>query len=85
VRRQTTEEALRSELIKRGTASIYVLRVQSGAAVAFRPPFFEPLCYETAVAVFTHCVPRRALRGQAYARLLGEAEERRVDWVGRFC
>jgi hypothetical protein len=83
--RQTSfEDALRSRLIKKPSATIYVLRVQSGP-VAYRLPFFEPLCWWRKLVVFTHCVQRSELRGDGYRKLLEEAETRRLDWIERNC
>ncbi len=84
LRQCTLEEALRKRLVKKPTATIYVLRVQSGP-VSYRLPFFEPLCRGGKIIVFTHCERRANLRPEAYKRLIEDAERRRVDWIRRNC
>lgn len=80
---QTFEDALRSRLVKRPSATIYVLRVQSGA-VAYRLPFFESPC-DGSLVVVTGVEQRRDLRGGAYGGLVEEAERLRQDWITRNC
>jgi hypothetical protein len=83
--RQTTfEDALRSRLIKKPSATLYVLRVQSGP-VSYRLPFFEPPCRGGAIVVLTGCEHRRDLRGDSYEDRLDEAERLRLDWIRRNC
>lgn len=84
VRQAVFEEALQGPLLKKATATVYVLRVQSGP-VAYRLPFFEPLCRGGELIVFTHCRKRDELDRAAYAGLIESAEERRLDWIGRNC
>lgn len=84
VRQLTFERALQSRLIKKPTATIYVLRVQSGS-VAYRLPFFEPLCRGGELIVLTHCRKRDELAPASYAMLIERAEERRRDWIERNC
>jgi hypothetical protein len=84
LRQQSFEDALRSRLIKKPTATIYVLRVQSGP-VSYRLPFFEPPCRGGAIVVLTSAVQRRDLRGASYAELLADAERLRGDWIQRNC
>jgi hypothetical protein len=57
LRRQTFDQALRGALIRKPSATIYVLRVQAGP-FAYRLPFFEPLCRGGELIVFTECVKR---------------------------
>ncbi len=82
--RQTNDQALRGTLIRKPSATIYVLRVQTGA-FAYRLPFFEPLCRGGELVVFTECVKRDQLGRTAYAALIERAEERRLDWIERNC
>lgn len=84
LRQQSFEDALRSRLIKKPSATIYVLRVQSGP-VSYRLPFFEPPCRGGAIVVLTSAVQRRDLRGGSYAELLEDAERLRADWIERNC
>lgn len=84
LRQQSFDDALRSRLIKKPSATIYVLRVQSGP-VSYRLPFFEPPCRGGAVVVLTSAVHRRDLRGDSYAELLHVAERLRDDWIERNC
>ncbi|HEU0079309.1 MAG TPA: hypothetical protein VFQ76_16765 [Longimicrobiaceae bacterium] len=84
LRQQSLEDALRSRLIKKPSATIYVLRVQSGP-VSYRLPFFEPSCRGGAIVVLTSAVQRRDLRGGSYAELLEDAERLRADWIERNC
>lgn len=79
----TFDDALRSRLIRRPSATIFVLRVQSGP-VSYRLPFFESPC-GGAVIVITSVEHRRDLRGDAYGALLEEAERLRRDWIERNC
>ena len=79
LRQMPFDDALRSRLIKRPSATIYVLRVQSGP-VSYRLPFFESPC-GGAVVVITSVEQRRDLRGDAYGALLEEAERLRRDWI----
>jgi len=78
--RQAFDQALRSVLIRKPSATIYVLRVQTGP-FAYRLPFFEPLCRGGELIVFTECVKRDTLGRAAYAALIERAEERRRDWI----
>ena len=82
--RQTFDQALRGELIRKPSAAVYVLRVQTGS-FAYRLPFFEPLCRGGELIVFTECVKRDELGRVAYAALVERAEERRLDWIERNC
>jgi hypothetical protein len=82
--RQTFDQALRGTLIRKPSATIYVLRVQTGP-FAYRLPFFEPLCRGGELIVFTECVKRDELGRAAYAALIERAEERRRDWIERNC
>lgn len=84
LRQRTFDGALQGRLIKKPTATIYVLRVQSGS-VAYRLPFFEPLCRNGELIVFTHCRKRDELDRASYAALIERAEERRRDWIERNC
>jgi hypothetical protein len=84
IRRQRFRDALASGLIKKPSATIYVLRVESGP-VSYRLPFFEPLCRGGKLIVFTHCAKRSDLRGARYGALIEEAERRRRDWIERNC
>lgn len=84
LRQQSLDDALRSRLIKKPSATLYVLRVQSGP-VSYRLPFFEPPCRGGALVVLTSAAQRRDLRGNAYAELLEEAERLRQDWIQRNC
>ncbi|MET0397048.1 MAG: hypothetical protein ABW277_09520 [Longimicrobiaceae bacterium] len=84
LRQQSLDDALRSRLIKKPSATLYVLRVQSGP-VSYRLPFFEPPCRGGALVVLTSAVHRRDLRGDSYAELLEEAERLRQDWIERNC
>jgi len=84
LRQQSFEDALRSRLIKKPSATLYVLRVQSGP-VSYRLPFFEPPCRGGALVVLTSAVHRRDLRGDSYTELLEEAERLRQDWIERNC
>lgn len=84
LRQQSLDDALRSRLIKKPGATLYVLRVQSGP-VSYRLPFFEPPCRGGALVVLTSAVHRRDLRGDSYAELLAEAERLRHDWIERNC
>lgn len=84
LRQQSLDDALRSRLIKKPSATLYVLRVQSGP-VSYRLPFFEPPCRGGALVVLTSAVHRRDLRGDSYAELLEEAERLRHDWIQRNC
>ncbi len=84
LRQQSFDDALRSRLIKKPSATIYVLRVQSGP-VSYRLPFFEPPCRGGAIVVLTSAVHRRDLRGGSYAELLEDAERLRADWIERNC
>ncbi|HEX2094655.1 MAG TPA: hypothetical protein VHG28_19780 [Longimicrobiaceae bacterium] len=85
LRQQTLQDALQSKLIRKPSATIYVLRVQSGAAVSYRLPFFEPLCRHGSLIVFTHCERRRGLQGDAYSTLIEQAETLREEWIQRNC
>lgn len=85
LRQQTLDDALRSELIRKASATIYVLRVQGGASVAYRLPFFEPLCRGGSLIVFTHGEQRRDLRGDGYGSLIVKAESARMEWIDRNC
>lgn len=78
LRQQSFDDALRSRLIKKPSATLYVLRVQSGP-VSYRLPFFEPPCRGGAIVVLTSAVQRRDLRGDSYAELLDDAERLRRD------
>lgn len=84
LRQQSLEDALRSRLIKKPSATLYVLRVQSGP-VSYRLPFFEPPCGGGAIVVLTSAAQRRDLRGGSYAELLEDAERLRADWIQRNC
>jgi hypothetical protein len=84
LRAQTFDRALRSGLIKKPSATVYVLRIQTGS-FAFRLPFFEPLCRGGRLIVFTECAKRDELGRAAYAALIERAEERRLDWIERNC
>lgn len=84
LRQQTFEDALRSGLVKKPSATLYVLRVQSGP-VAYRLPFFEPPCRKGTLVVLTSVEQRRDLRGDAYGELIEEAERLRLDWIARNC
>lgn len=84
LRQQSFDDALRSRLIKKPSATIYVLRVQSGP-VSYRLPFFEPPCRGGAIVVLTSAVHRRDLRGGSYEELLEDAERLRADWIERNC
>lgn len=84
LRQQSFDDALRSRLIKKPSATIYVLRVQSGP-VSYRLPFFEPPCRGGAIVVLTSCEHRRDLRGDSYGELVEEAERLRADWIKRNC
>ena len=77
-------EAIALEIVKQPTATIYVLRVQSGP-VSFRLPFFESPCHERKLVVLTHCEHRALLRGDRYKAMVDAAERRREDWVRRHC
>jgi hypothetical protein len=83
---QKTElrQALQTKLIKQPTATIYVLRVQSGP-VSFRLPFFESPCHNGKLVLLTHCEHRSLLRGDRYKALIQAAERRREDWIRRNC
>ncbi|HEU4561332.1 MAG TPA: hypothetical protein VFS20_25995 [Longimicrobium sp.] len=72
------------DLVKKPTATIYVLRVQSGP-VSFRLPFFESPCHGGKLIILTHCEHRALLRGDRYKAMIDAAERRREDWVRRFC
>jgi len=82
--RQTFDQALRGALIRKPSATIYVLRVQAGP-FAYRLPFFEPLCRGGELIVFTECVKRDELGRAAYAALIERAEARHRDWIERNC
>jgi len=84
LRQQSFEDALQSRLIKKPSATLYVLRVQSGP-VAYRLPFFEPPCRGGAIVVLTSCEHRRDLGGDSYGDLIAEAERLRLDWIERNC
>lgn len=84
LRQQSFDDALRSRLIKKPSATLYVLRVQSGP-VSYRLPFFEPPCRGGAIVVLTSAVHRRDLRGGSYAELLEDAERLRDEWIERNC
>lgn len=84
LRQQSLDDALRSRLIKKPSATLYVLRVQSGP-VSYRLPFFEPPCRGGALVVLTSAAHRRDLRGSSYAELLANAERLREDWIQRNC
>ena len=84
LRQQSLDDALRSRLIKKPSATLYVLRVQSGP-VSYRLPFFEPPCRGGALVVLTSAVQRRDLRGGSYAELLEDAERLRAEWIQRNC
>lgn len=84
IRQVSFEEALRGPLLKKASPTIYVLRVQSGS-IAYRLPFFEPLCRGGELIVFTHCGKRDELDRAAYTALIESAEERRRDWIERNC
>jgi hypothetical protein len=85
LRQQSLRDALGSGLIKKPSATIYVLRVQSGSSVAYRLSFFEPLCRNGTLIVFTECASRRDLRGDSYTDLVDRAERMRTDWIQRNC
>jgi hypothetical protein len=85
LRQQSLRDALGSGLIKKPSATIYVLRVQSGSSVAYRLSFFEPLCRGGTLIVFTECASRRDLRGDEYSDLVDRAERMRTDWIQRNC
>ena len=84
LRQQSFDDALRGRLIKKPSATLYVLRVQSGP-VSYRLPFFEPPCRGGAIVVLTSAVQRRDLRGDSYAELLADAERLRRDRIERNC
>jgi len=84
LRQQSLDDALRSRLVKKPGATLYVLRVQSGP-VSYRLPFFEPPCRGGALVVLTSAVHRRDLRGDSYGELLADAERLRGDWIERNC
>lgn len=70
--------------LKKPSATLYVLRVQTGP-LGYRLPFFEPKCRDGTVLVFTHCEKRARLTAGSYADLIEEAERRRADWIERKC
>lgn len=74
--------ALAARVIKQATATIYVLRIQSGP-VAYRLPFFEAPDRGGKLLILTHCEHRSQLRGDRYKALLEAAERRRQDWIRR--
>ncbi len=84
LRQQSFDDALRSRLIKKPSATLYVLRVQSGP-VGYRLPFFEPPCRGGAIVVLTSCEHRCDLGGDSYGDLIAEAERLRLDWIERNC
>ena len=84
LRQMELRQALESRLVKQPTATICVLRVQSGP-VAFRLPFFESPCHGGTLVLLTHCEHRSLLRGERYKAMVEAAERRREDWVRRHC
>jgi hypothetical protein len=80
------KDAVQTKLIKRASAVIFVLRVNSGRFASFRLPFFESPCSKEPTLIFTDCVSRPLLdRRGAYGALVAKAEERRLDWITRNC
>lgn len=77
-------KARETDLVKQPTATIYVLRVQSGS-VSFRLPFFESPCHAGKLVLLTHLEHRSNLRGDRYKAMLDAAERRREDWIRRYC
>ena len=75
-------DALAAGVIKQPTATIYVLRVQSGS-VSYRLPFFEARDSGGDLVVVTHCEHRSLLRRDGYKLLIEAAERRRQDWITR--
>ena len=84
VRQLDLRKAIETDLVKQPTATIYVLRVQSGP-VSFRLPFFESPCHGGKLIILIHCEHRALLRGDRYKAMIDAAERRREDWVRRFC
>lgn len=84
LRQMDMRQAIEADLVKRPTATIHVLRVQSGP-VAYRLPFFESPCHDRRLVLLTHCEHRSSLRGDRYKMMIEAAERRRQDWVRRFC
>jgi|SRR3954464_11793637 len=80
LRQLTFQQALAAGVIKQPTATIYVLRVQSGP-VSFRLPFFEVPGGK--LVILTHLAYRSTLRGDRYKALIEAAELRRQDWLRR--
>jgi len=76
--------ALRTDLLKQPTSTIYVLRVQSGP-VAYRLPFFESPCDRGKLVVVTHGEHRALSKGDRYTQRINAAERRRDDWIRRNC
>jgi hypothetical protein len=77
-------QALATPLLKQPTATIYVLRAQSGP-VSYRLPFFESPCHAGRLVVVTHGEHRSVLRGDRYKTMIEAAERRRQDWIRRNC
>lgn len=85
LRQLDLREAVQAKrVVKQATATIYVLRVQSGP-VSFRLPFFESPCHDRKLVLLTHCEHRSLLRGDRYKALIEAAERRREDWIRRNC
>ena len=71
-----------TSIVKRPTAHIYVLRVQSGS-ISYRLPFFEAPDRGGKLVILTHCEYRSLLKGDQYRALVEAAERRRQDWIRR--
>jgi hypothetical protein len=84
LRQLQIRQAVAGRLVKQPTATIHVLRVQSGP-VSFRLPFFESPCLAGKLVVLSHCEHRSLLRGDRYKLLIEAAERRREDWIRRNC
>ena len=84
LRKVELRQAMASKWVKQPTATIHVLRVQSGP-VSFRLPFFESPCHTGKLVVLTHCEHRSVLRGDRYKLMIEAAERRRQDWIRRNC
>ncbi len=84
LRKTELRHLLQMQVVKQPTATLYVLRVQSGP-VSFRLPFFESPCHSGKLIVLTHCEHRSLLRGDRYKALIQAAERRREDWIRRNC
>src|ERR1041384_6143571 len=69
------EAVAAKKLVKQPTATIYVLRAQSGP-VSFRLPFFESPCDAGKLVLLTHCEHRSVLRGDRYKAMIEAAERR---------